>query len=98
MGTIVFPDAQLKLFFDATAEERAKRRHKQLKDKGNNVNLDAVLASITQRDERDRTRTVAPLKPATDAIVIDTTSLSVDAVYQQVVVEVRKAFSGILAD
>jgi cytidylate kinase len=84
MGTVVFPDAQLKIFLDASAEERARRRYKQLKDKDLGVSLRALLESIRERDERDRSRAASPLKPADDAVVIDSSSLSIDAVFEQV--------------
>ena len=85
MGTVVFPEAQLKIFLDATPEARAIRRHRQLQKQAINVNLKDVFAQIIERDERDRTRAVAPLQPAADAIIIDTTNLSVDEVFAQVV-------------
>jgi CMP/dCMP kinase len=81
MGTVVFPDAALKLFLDAAPEERAQRRYKQLKDKGLSVSLAGLLESIRERDTRDRERAVAPLIAAADAIVIDSTSMGPDAVY-----------------
>jgi len=81
MGTIVFPDAILKIFLTASAEVRADRRHKQLKNKGVDVNLRALLHDIRVRDERDSSRAVAPLVPATDAIVLDTDALTADEVY-----------------
>jgi cytidylate kinase len=84
MGTVVFPDAQLKIFLTATAEERAQRRYKQLIDKGLGVNLRALLDSIRERDERDQTREVSPLVPAPDAIIVDSTHLSIEAVVQQI--------------
>ena len=84
MGTVVFADAPLKIFLDASAEERARRRYKQLKDKDLGVSLRALLESIRERDERDRSRAVSPLKPAVDAVVIDSSSLSIDAVFEQV--------------
>jgi cytidylate kinase len=80
MGTVVFPDAELKIFLEASAEERAVRRHKQLIDKGLGGSLRALLASIQERDERDRARAASPLVPARDAVVIDTTALDIDAV------------------
>lgn len=80
MGTVIFPDAPLKVFLTASAEERAKRRYKQLKEKGENVNLSRLFREIEERDERDRKRSVAPLRPASDAIVIDSTELSVPEV------------------
>lgn len=77
MGTVVFPDAELKIYLTATAEERANRRFKQLQGKGIDVSLATILSEIKQRDDRDMNRPVAPLKPAEDAIIIDTTELSV---------------------
>ena len=84
MGTVVFPDAVLKIYLTATAEVRAERRYKQLKDKGDCVNLSRLTAEIAARDERDSTRTVAPLKPASDAVVIDTGELSISEVLSKV--------------
>jgi len=79
MGTVVFPDAALKVFITASAEERATRRYKQLIEKGNSVTLDALLRDIRERDARDTGRAAAPLRPAEGAIVLDTTSLSIEA-------------------
>jgi len=84
MGTVVFPDAELKIYLTASAEERAKRRYKQLIGKGISVNLARLLKDIVARDERDMTREVAPLKPAEDATVLDTTTLSIDEVVTQI--------------
>ena len=84
MGTVVFPDAQLKVFLEASPEERAERRHKQLIDKGLGGSLRALLEGIRERDERDRQRTESPLVPAQDAVVIDSTALGVDAVERRV--------------
>jgi len=84
MGTIVFPQAPLKIFLTASAEERAQRRHKQLNEKGISSNIAALAVEIAERDERDRTRATSPLVPADDAIVIDSTSLSIDEVVQQI--------------
>ena len=84
MGTVVFPRAELKIFLTATPQERALRRHKQLKDKGSDVSLPALSREIAERDFRDRTREVAPLKAAPDACVIDSTGLSVERVVQRV--------------
>ena len=84
MGTVVFPSAPLKIFLTATPEERALRRYKQLKDKGSAVNLAALSREIAERDLRDQTRQVAPLRPAADACVIDSTGLSVEAVVARV--------------
>ena len=80
MGTVVFPDAPAKIFLDASAEERAQRRLKQLQDKGIGGSFDHLLNEIRERDDRDRNRPVAPLRPAEDALVVDSTSLSIDEV------------------
>jgi cytidylate kinase len=80
MGTHVFPDASLKVFLTASAEERAKRRHKQLKDKGIDVSLAALSRDIEERDRRDSERSVAPLRPAEDARVLDSSGMSIEAV------------------
>ena len=79
MGTVVFPDAALKVYVTASAEERANRRYKQLIEKGNSVTLDNLLRDIRERDARDTGRAAAPLRPAEGAIVLDTTSLSIEA-------------------
>jgi cytidylate kinase len=84
MGTVIFPGAELKIYLTASAEERAQRRHKQLKDKGFAASLAALSREIAERDARDSQRAVAPLRPAADAIQLDTTSLSIGAVVQQV--------------
>ena len=84
MGTVVFPDARLKVFLTATAEERAKRRHKQLKDKGIDVSLPALSRDIEDRDRRDSERSVAPLRPAEDARLLDSSKLTIDEVTQTV--------------
>ncbi|MEI2455055.1 (d)CMP kinase [Lysobacter firmicutimachus] len=84
MGTVIFPDAPFKVFLTASAEERAERRYKQLKDKGVSVTLDGLLREILARDARDAQRAVAPLRPAIDAVRIDTTGLGIDAVVEQV--------------
>jgi len=89
MGTVVFPEAPLKVYLDATAEVRAERRYNQLKNKGLSVSLAALLASIQERDERDRRRAVAPLRPAPDAILIDSTDLTIEAVLSRVLDEAR---------
>jgi cytidylate kinase len=80
MGTVVFPEAPVKIFLTASAEERARRRFSQLKDAGVDVNIDALLEEIRVRDERDMNRSAAPLKPADDAQVIDSTGLSIEEV------------------
>jgi len=79
MGTVVFPDARLKIFVTATAEERARRRHKQLIENGKAAILDGLLRDIRERDARDSMREVAPLRPASDATILDTTDMSIDA-------------------
>lgn len=84
MGTVIFKDAPYKVFLTASAEERAERRHKQLKDKGVSVNFDDLLREIMARDARDAQRTVAPLKPADDAVLIDTTGICIDDVVARV--------------
>ena len=84
MGTVIFPDAPYKVFLTASAEERAERRHKQLKDKGVSVNFDDLLREIMARDARDAQRTVAPLKPADDAVLIDTTGIGISDVVARV--------------
>ena len=84
MGTVVFPHADLKIFLTASPEERARRRYKQLKDKGSDVSLAALSREIAERDSRDSTRAVAPLKPAPDAEVIDSTGLSIGEVVDRV--------------
>ena len=78
MGTVVFPDATLKVFLTATAEERARRRHKQLIAKGISVTMDSLLRDIRERDARDAGRAAAPLRPADDAVLLDTTHLTID--------------------
>ncbi|OCG23470.1 cytidylate kinase [Gilliamella sp. wkB108] len=83
MGTVVFTDAPVKIFLDASAHSRAERRMKQLQEKQNHAKFAEILQEITARDERDRNRTVAPLKPAIDALIIDTTSLSIQDVFNQ---------------
>jgi len=90
MGTEVFPDAPLKIFLTASAQERAQRRHKQLMNKGESVTLAALLEDIQARDRRDCERAVAPLRPADDAIVIDSTALDIDQVVQQVLALLRQ--------
>lgn len=88
MGTVVFPDAALKIFLTASAEERARRRYLQLKAKGDDVSLSSLLDEIRARDERDTQRAVAPLKPAADAIQLDSTELSIDQVLERIMSEI----------
>jgi cytidylate kinase len=80
MGTVVFPDAELKLFLTASSEERARRRYKQLRENGLNVNLKNLVEEIDARDRRDAQRAVAPLEPAPDAEILDTTRMSIEDV------------------
>lgn len=90
MGTVIFPDAPAKFFLTASAEERARRRHKQLNGKGKGANLADLFREITERDERDASRKASPLRPAEDAVVIDTTSEDIAAVLDRVLRHVRK--------
>jgi len=94
MGSVVFQDAGLKIFLTASAEERARRRHKQLKEKGLGVNLAALSAEIAERDQRDATREVAPLVACEDAVVIDSTTLGIEAVVERVLALARERFPG----
>ncbi len=89
MGTVIFPDAGFKVFLTASAEERAKRRYKQLKEKGLSVTLAALLREIQARDVRDAGRAVAPLRPAADAVLIDSTGMPIEAVVATVLALVR---------
>lgn len=84
MGTVVFPGAGLKIYLTASAEERARRRYNQLKDKGLDANLAALSLDIAERDRRDASRPIAPLKPADDALIVDSTSMTIDAVLARV--------------
>ncbi len=79
MGTVVFKDARVKVFVTASAEERARRRHKQLIEKGISVNIESLLRDIRDRDARDGSRATAPLKPALDAVILDTTDMTIDS-------------------
>jgi len=95
MGTVVFPAAGLKVFLTASAEERARRRYNQLKEKGLAANLAGLSQEILERDRRDSARSVAPLRPATDAVVIDSTGITVDDVVNRILVLAREAFPAI---
>lgn len=97
MGTLVFPAAPLKIFLDASPEARAQRRYKQLMEKGLNANLRDLVAEIAQRDNRDRTRAVAPLRPAADAVIVDSTRLSITDVIDRVLEEVWRVFPDTVA-
>ena len=97
MGTVVFPDAELKIFLTASSEERALRRYNQLKERGISVTLSHLIEELRERDRRDQERTVAPLKPAEDAIIIDTDRLTIDQVVERILSEIegtdgKKAF------
>jgi cytidylate kinase len=89
MGTVVFPEAPLKIYLTASVEERAQRRYKQLKMKGQNVNLSALLDDIQARDDRDMNRAVAPLRPADDAKIIDSSNMSIDEVFTEVLTSLQ---------
>ena len=93
MGTVVFPGAGLKVFLTASAEERAQRRAKQLKAKGESVNLATLLKDIEARDARDSGRKHAPLRPASDAVAIDSSGLGIDDVFQRVLALVKTRFA-----
>lgn len=90
MGTVVFPDAPVKIFLDASSEERAHRRMRQLKEKGFSVNFECLLSEIKERDDRDRNRTAAPLLPAADALVLDSTRLTIDEVIAKAMARARQ--------
>ncbi|KEQ17757.1 (d)CMP kinase [Endozoicomonas numazuensis] len=90
MGTVVFPQANVKVYLTASAEERAKRRQNQLQQKGIDASFDQLLGDIIARDDRDMNRDVAPLKPADDAIVLDSTRLSIQEVFSRVVDVMRQ--------
>ncbi|MBI3188209.1 MAG: (d)CMP kinase [Gammaproteobacteria bacterium] len=92
MGTTVFPQAKLKVFMTASAEARAERRYKQLMEKGISASLPALVADLKARDEQDSNRSVSPLKPASDAIFLDTTTMGIDEVTERVLAEARKIY------
>ena len=92
MGTVVFPDAPLKIFLTASAEERAQRRYKQLKQKGLDVSLPQLVTEIRERDERDSNRSVAPLKAPDGALKVDTTSMSIQEVLDRVLEAIWRVF------
>lgn len=91
MGSVVFASAPVKFYLDASAEERANRRYKQLNDKGTDANLADLIGELRERDERDRKRASSPLVAAPDAMVIDTTTMSIDAVFAQVIAAVHRS-------
>lgn len=90
MGTTVFPSAIAKLFLTASAEARAQRRYKQLLAKGESVDLAELIKDISERDERDSNRSISPLKPAQDAIIIDSTSMTIDEVFAQMLLAIKR--------
>jgi cytidylate kinase len=92
MGTVIFPDATLKIFLTATPEERARRRYKQLKDKGLDAKIYDLVKDIAERDARDSARAAAPLKSAPDAVALDTTDMSIEAVVERVWMLLRERF------
>lgn len=85
MGTVIFPDATLKVFLTASVEARAARRHKQLMQKGFSANMDDLLRDLRERDARDTNRAAAPLKRAADARTLDTSGLSIDQAVEQII-------------
>ena len=91
MGTVVFPDAAVKVFLDASVEERARRRHKQLKDKGESVKFSRLFRDLAERDRRDRERAVSPTVPAADATVIDSTDLALEQVVERILDRVQQS-------
>jgi len=84
MGTVVFPDAATKVFLDASLEERTRRRHKQLNERGESVKFSRLFRDLAERDRRDRERSISPMVPATDAIVIDSTNLTINQVVERI--------------
>ena len=94
MGTVVFPDALLKVFLTASVATRAQRRYKQLNDKGNHATLAALSSALEERDKRDAAREVAPLKPAVDAVSLDSSELTIDEVVDLVLKKYRERTSG----
>ena len=91
MGTVVFPDAPVKIYLTASAEERAKRRFLQLQEKGVDGDIEAILKDIQARDDRDMNREVAPLKPAVDSLVVESTNMSIEQVLDVVMTELKRA-------
>lgn len=94
MGTIVFPDAQYKFFLDASPEERAKRRQRQLMEQGQQVHYDEILAQIQKRDKDDSSRSLAPLTPAADAVIVDSSQMTIDEVVFFMLARVKKIRKG----
>jgi cytidylate kinase len=94
IGTVVFSGAELKFFLDSTPEERGKRRFKELMEKGVRVNLEETIAEMRERDERDRGRTLSPLRKAKDALVIDSTDMRIEQVVERMYEEARRRIAG----
>ena len=94
IGTVIAPDADVKLFVTASSEARAVRRFEEMNRRGEQVDFDDILADILQRDERDQNRAVAPLRPAADAVLLDTTNLTINAAIQQAIALVNAKTSG----
>jgi cytidylate kinase len=91
MGTVVFPSAPVKIYLTASAEERDKRRFLQLQEKGLDADIQVILADIQERDARDMNREIAPLKPAVDSLVVESTNMSIDQVLDVVMTELKRA-------
>ena len=91
MGTVIFPDSTCKIFLTASIEERARRRYNQLKEAGREADLTSLVNELTERDTRDKTRAVSPLKPATDALIIDTDKLTIDQVVERIIQAAKMA-------
>ena len=89
IGTKVFPNADFKFFLDADAEERGKRRYLELKEKNMDVDLENIIAEIKKRDHEDKTRSISPLRPALDAIEVDTTKFTIEEVIHQVMEKIN---------
>lgn len=89
-GTVIFPDADIKFFLTASAEVRAERRYRELKEKGLNVNYERILREVKERDRLDKTRKESPLKPAEDAVIIDTSDKDIDQVFRQLIDIIKK--------
>ena len=95
IGTVVFPNAEVKVFLDASSEERARRRFEELRSQGREVTVEETLEEMEQRDRRDRERDVAPLRKAEDAVVIDSTQAGVDGVVGRIMQEIKRKQSAI---
>ncbi len=93
IGTVVFPNAEVKIYLDASAEERARRRFEELRGQGKHVTLEETLKEMGERDQRDKERAVAPLRKAADAVVIDSTNSDVDRVVERIMHEIKKKMS-----